>query len=93
MRGVHLEETDAGQHPLHVGLERLPPAGVVAAPAERLEVVDDDEAALCDVLAKRRGLAVRQRPPAGLDEVGDGYRKRSGSSSARTLKCSVCGPR
>ena len=93
MRGVHLEETHAGQHPLHIGLERLPPAGVVAAPSERLEVVDDDEAALADVLAKRRGLAIRQRPPAGFDDVGYGILEEIGIVQRQNVEVSVCGPR
>ncbi len=69
MRRVHLEEADARQHALHVGGKRLPAAALDAAPAELLEVVDDDEAAFLDVGAQRRRLAIGQRPPSDLDDV------------------------
>ena len=83
----------AGQHPIEVRRERLPSAGVVAAPAERLEVVDDDEAALLDVGAQRGGLAVGQRPPADLDDVRDRVLEQLRVVQRRTLKSSVCAPR
>ena len=69
MRRVHLEETNARQDALHVRGERLPSARFVAAPAEHLEVVDDDEAALLDVGAECGGFGLAQRPPSDFDDV------------------------
>ena len=69
MRHVHVEELHAGEDTVHVPLERVPAAGAVAAPADGLEVVDDDEAAFLDVGAQRGGARVAQRPPADFDDV------------------------
>src|SRR5262249_56385015 len=86
-------EKGAVGHPLlSVRLEWRPPASAVVALAQVLaatsrksakpshfEVVDDDESALLHVGAERRGLAPRDCPPVGFDDVRDRVPARPGA--------------
>ena len=72
MRDVHLEEAHVGQHAPHVVFEVLPAAAAAESRAADLEVVDDDEAALLEVLAQRGRFVVGHLPPPDFDDVGDG---------------------
>jgi len=68
---IHVEELHVRQHPLHRLGKWFPPAAGDAAPARRLEVVDEEKPALLEIRAKARRLAVVDRPPADFDEIRD----------------------
>ena len=61
----------SGQDSPHRLLRTAPSRRRDSAPAGRLEVVDEQEAALVQVGAQPRGFAIGDRPPADLDDVGD----------------------
>src|SRR5437899_1398543 len=70
MRHVEVDDLRIGQHAAHLRLE--------VAPMISAKVVDDDEAALLQIRAKRRRFIVGDVPAARLAEVDDGVLEELG---------------
>src|SRR5262245_62544534 len=69
--GVEVEELNARQDAAHRLREGLPATAGDAAPAWRLEIVDEQKTAFREVGAQAGRLGVGDRPPADLDDVSD----------------------
>ena len=71
VRAVEPDEAGVGQHAPHLRLEVAPLRGAI-------EILEDREAALEQVVAKRRGLAIGQVPEAWFPHERDGVLEELG---------------